>query len=503
METSTPEPAHLTPKQPKVSKPNILTTLWDMLHHKRAALMIGGSLALIVILVIGLLVWRGGTSNRTVASTDSAESTSETGALDASTGYTGIKADVLTNQTFDCVPRSDHEWYRSDRTFTIDPANPDTMYLNVEYKGFYKTTDGGKTWTQKTKGLKVYARSDDKTKGCYSEYPVVRIDPRDHKHLILAMSGGGGGFLDATTPNSQTGGAYQSFDGGDSWKLMINNKMNIYVTDLAFDPSNTKTIYYGTSSNPASWQEADQTKLYVTKGLIYKTTDTAKTWTELSTGIGERSGPTAIMVSTDGKQITAPTYSAVRESADGTGTGLSSGKDTSAVSQMGILKSSDSGKTWSSIQLPGSPAISYGIGSNTAYNHMFFRPEGTNGAISYVSLDGAQTFKKTSQALDIVAYDPFDPTGNHMLGYSTTAGTPPIPSLNLFESSDGGLTWKAWGSLPAEITDLNDTKIRPSVIVWHPTDKNTIYMAGGGGHVWKSTDLGSTWTTLLDYTQLK
>jgi photosystem II stability/assembly factor-like uncharacterized protein len=78
-----------------------------------------------------------------------------------------------------------------------------------------------------------------------------------------------------------------------------------------------------------------------------------------------------------------------------------------------------------------------------------------------------------------------------------------MPGLNLWESKDGGVTWKALGKLPTEIKNLNDPKIRPSKFVWHPTDPNTLFMAGAGGHVWKTTDLGKTWTTLLTYEQLE
>ncbi|HEX3082363.1 MAG TPA: hypothetical protein VHQ86_03845 [Candidatus Saccharimonadia bacterium] len=419
------------------------------------------------------------------------------------TGYTGVAADVLTNQTFDCAPRNEHEWYRTDRTFVIDPKDADTMYVNVEYKGPFKSTDGGKTWGQIAKGLKVYARSDDKTKGCYGEYPVIRIDPADNKHLILGMSGGGGGFLDATTPNSQTGGVYQSVNGGASWKLMINNKMNIYVNDAVFDPVTRGTVYYGTASNPASYQEADQNKLFVTKGLIYQTLDNGKNWTELPTGIGERTGAVRVFVNPkDPKEIMAPTYSAVRQSADGTGTGISTGKDTSAVPQLGILHSTNGGQSWSQVQLPGNLPIMAGFTSPTMFGHQFYVPMSQSGTpVAYVTLDGGKTFKQTKY-LDVVAYDPFDPSGNHAVAYSTVGGTPTRPGLNLWETRDGGLTWAELGTLPAEIKDLNDAKVRPSLITWHPTDLNTIYMSGAGGHIWKSSDLGKTWTTLLDYTKL-
>jgi photosystem II stability/assembly factor-like uncharacterized protein len=417
------------------------------------------------------------------------------------TAYTGVAADVLTNQALECKPRNEHEWYRTDHTLVVDHKNPNTLYVSIEYKGIFKSVDGGKIWVQKTKGIKVYARADDTTKGCYGEYPVIRMDPKNNKHLVIGLSGGGGGFLDATTPNSQVGGVYQTYDGGESWQLMINNKMNIYVTDLAIDPNNPKNVYYSTASNPASWGGSDQDKLYVTTGLIYHTANSGKSWVELPTGIGKYSSVSTVMINpANGKQIVAPTFSAVRQSADGSGTGLSTGKDTSGA-QLGILRTTNGGKTWTASQLPGSPPIINGYFSEQNFNNMFFVAQGTGQPVGYMSQDAGKTFRATDY-MDIVAYDPHDSQGRHAVGYSTTAGTPTMPSLNLFHSTNGGLTWDAAGTLPKEITNLNDHKVRPSKIVWHPTDKKTLYMSGAGGHVWKTTDLGQSWTTLLDLKKL-
>jgi len=411
------------------------------------------------------------------------------------------KGDVLTNQTYDCQPRNEHEWYRTDQTLVVDHSNPDILYVNIEWKGLYKSTDGGKTWTQKIKGIAVYARSDDKTKGCYGEYPVLRIDPTNPKRLILGVSGGGGGNLHPTNPNSQVGGVYQTTNGGESWSQMINDKMNFYVTDVAIDPKSTNIVYYGTASNPSSWTGADQDKIFVKEGLIYKTEDSGKKWRELPTGIGKHTGATSVMVNqSNPKEIVTTTFSANRQSADGSGTGLSSGKDTS-VSQLGILKSVDGGASWATLaKTPDNAPIIRGFSSKNNFNNMFFVSSGSD-MKAYIMTDG-KTLKPSGKYMDIVAYDPLDLSGKHMLGYSTIAGTPTIPNLNLFESNDAGLSWMPRGTLPREITDLNNPKTRPSVIVWHPTDKNAIFMSGAGGHVWKSNDLGSTWTKLLDYTQL-
>lgn len=418
-------------------------------------------------------------------------------------GYTGIVADVLQLQQFECEARSEHEWYRTDRTLVIDPKNPNNLYVSVEHRGIFKSVDGGKTWQLKSKGIKVYARQDNPSKGCYGEYPVIKMNPLDPLHLVAGLSGPGGGFLHPTLPNSQVGGVYQSFDGGENWQLMITDRMNVYVTDVAFDPVNPNTIYYSTGSLPASWGGSDQSKLYVDKGLIYKTSDRGQTWEELPTGIGQNTTVSSILINPlQTNQINAPTFSAVRQSADGTGTGISTGKDTT-VAQLGVLTTTN-GSTWLS-QKPGdNPALIKGFASKNNWQYQYFVPaqSGTSGEPKgFFSGDGGKTFTPTSY-VDIVAYDPYDATGAHALGYSTVLWRPSDPFYTLYESLDGGKTWKPFGRLPSDIPNPNDAKTRPSQLQWGPENNKTLYMNGAGGLVWRSTDLGSTWTRLLEYKQL-
>lgn len=85
----------------------------------------------------------------------------------------------------------------------------------------------------------------------------------------------------------------------------------------------------------------------------------------------------------------------------------------------------------------------------------------------------------------------------------------------MYETTDGGENWKqkindtmngyvthAFGTLPNEITSLQDKKTRVQNIVWHPTDKNTIFLTGANGHVWKSTNNGTSWSVLLSVNKL-
>ena len=423
------------------------------------------------------------------------------------TGYTCIASDIIpakNGPNIDCHPESpDHEWYRTDRTLVIDPTDPNVMYVNVEWKGIFKSTDGGKTWTQKVTGIRAAARADDPTKGCYSEYPVIVIDPFDHNHLVVALSSGGGNFLGPERPYFQFGGVYQTFDGGEHWANMITNKMNTYVNDVAFDPGHRGTIYYTTSSTPSSFGEADQTKRFVTKGLIYKTIDNGKTWTELPSGTGDNCNATFIFINNqDANNLVMPIWCAKRLSADGTGTGKSTGKD-SSIPQMGILHSTDAGQSWSRIASLGDGST-FMYGSPAVFTHMYLIPAAsfTNGTTPYglYTTDGA-TAQKTKY-MDMVAYDPNDATGSHLFGYTTVIVGPQTDpaNLSLWESNDAGATWHPYSRLPAEITDIFTN--RPSKIVWDSKTPTTIYMSAGGGLVWKSTDTAKTWTKLLDYTML-
>ncbi len=411
--------------------------------------------------------------------------------------------DVITNQSFNCAPRNDDEWYRTDHSLALDPKNPKVMYVNIEWKGIFKTTDGGITWGSKSKGIKAYAREDDNTKPCYSEYPTIKINPSDSNHLVIVTSGGGGGYLSLTEPNSQTGGIYQSFDAGESWKIMTGEKMNIYSTDAAFSPNNGNSVFYATSSAPASWQGSDQNMKYVNSGLILKTDNKGESWYELPTGIGERTSVVTLMINpSNPNEIVAPTFSAIRSSSDGSGTGISDGKDLN-VKQMGIIKSVDGGTTWSMIKgSDGNPYISASH-SKKKFTNMYFVPflSGNTLPFGYYTTDGS-TLNKTKH-FDVVTYNPHDIEGNTVLAFTSATIGPASENLNLFRSLDAGKTWNKYGTLPKEIKNPQDRKTRISQISWDPIDKNTIYINGANGYVWKSTDLGMSWTTLLSADKIK
>lgn len=394
-------------------------------------------------------------------------------------------------QTFECAPRSDHEYYRTDQTLVIDPNNPQTMYVNVEFLGFHKSTDGGQTWTRLEDGIKVYGSSDDPNKPCYGEYPYALVDPEDSNRVILATSGPGGGTFNDV--NALGGGIFVSTNAGNSFEQMIDKDMNTYVSSITFDPGDSSVLYYGTNSSPASFLEADPNKIFVKTGLVYKYDN--GTWTELPTGFNPYTGATGVHVNPlNTKELVVFTMSAPKPQGGD--------RSTEGAAQMGVLRSTDGGQTWNATHpLPANYEAVLVHDVSKDFKNMFVTPF-TQGGVSpksFYSTDGGVTFKQSAKFMDYIAYDPNN--SNRLLGYAWQGTQGPVVN-KLFESTDAGATWHEFGSLPAEIQNIGDKKTLISKIIWHPTEKNTIFMSGASGLVWKSVNNGQSWTKLLDYTVL-
>jgi photosystem II stability/assembly factor-like uncharacterized protein len=200
----------------------------------------------------------------------------------------------------------------------------------------------------------------------------------------------------------------------------------------------------------------------------------------------------------DTNDITAATNVIIRNA---------SGPNSISDEQMGIIQSTDGGATWKrKDNLPkGFEAAQQAKAAPRNHNNMYFIAAVQDGkSKSFYSKDAGKTWNESNKLMDMFAFDPNDPTGNRMLGYIWQCyGTPGECPKALYQSTDGGKTWNTFGTLPAEAHDLGNKKARVQNIVWHPTDKNTFFLTGANAYVWKTTDNGATWTTLLSLEKLK
>jgi photosystem II stability/assembly factor-like uncharacterized protein len=158
--------------------------------------------------------------------------------------------------------------YVSDSSGAMDvevmPGNPNTLYAwisRIERKpwtiisgsregGFYKSTDGGETWTKGGRGLPSELIGK-------ANIAVTRANPQRIYLLVEALPGGG---------------LYRSDDGGTSFALVNSTPGLItrpfYYTTLGADPTNADVVYGGAES-------------------FYKSTDGGKTVTVMRTPHGD------------------------------------------------------------------------------------------------------------------------------------------------------------------------------------------------------------------------
>ena len=154
----------------------------------------------------------------------------------------------------------------------IHPRDPNIVYVGTGEPnnrqttrfgdGIYKTTDGGKTFTNI--GLKET-----------QSIARIVIDPKAPETLYVASPG----HLFGPNPDR---GIFKTTDGGKTWNKIKFIDDDTGFTDIAMDPANSNILY------AASYQRRRSGCCFNGGGpgsALWKTTDAGKTWTKL-TGAG-------------------------------------------------------------------------------------------------------------------------------------------------------------------------------------------------------------------------
>ncbi|HEY2905803.1 MAG TPA: hypothetical protein VGJ29_07860 [Vicinamibacterales bacterium] len=213
------------------------------------------------------------------------------------------------------MPIFDSQPVASIGAIAVAPSSPDIVYVgsgesslrdSVGYgNGVYKSTDGGKSWTHL--GL-----ADTQHIG------KVAVDPRNANTVFVAAIGHFYG------PHAERG-VYRSKDGGSTWQKVLYKNDSTGAIDVAIDPVNSQVVYaslwntrrppwyvYGPSNGPG--------------GGIFKSTDGGTTWNQLTNGLpAEGVGRIGLAISPSNPKIVY----AVIDAKEG-----------------GLFRSNDAGATW-------------------------------------------------------------------------------------------------------------------------------------------------------------
>ena len=110
---------------------------------------------------------------------------------------------------------------------------PNTMYA-ATFDGFFRSTDGGTTWTKAT-GNGLQGTSSN----------AIAVDPRNASVVYLGTFGN----------------LFKTTDGGNNWALVSTIPLNFNtVSTIVFDPSSASTMYVGATNG------------------VFKSTDSGATW---------------------------------------------------------------------------------------------------------------------------------------------------------------------------------------------------------------------------------
>ena len=155
----------------------------------------------------------------------------------------------------------------------VAPSDPNIVYVGTGEglqrpdlatgDGMYKSTDAGKTWRHQ-------ALRDGE------QISSIVVDPRDPNRLFVAVLGHPYG------PNVERG-IFRSTDGGETYQKVLYKDENTGGVALAFDPSNSRTVYgvlWASRQGPwenGAWQGPGS-------GL-FKSTDSGDSWRQLTKGL--------------------------------------------------------------------------------------------------------------------------------------------------------------------------------------------------------------------------
>ena len=177
-----------------------------------------------------------------------------------------------TNNAITWTPVFDNEGAYSIGVVTIDPTNPNIVWVGtgennsqraVAYgDGVYKSLDGGKSWTNM--GLRQ------------SEHiSQIYVDPNNSLNVLVAAQGplwNGGGDR----------GLYRTTDGGENWSRILDIDEFTGVNDFVVNPENSDHII------ATSLQRGRHVWGIVGGGpgsAMYKTTDGGASWRVIESGI--------------------------------------------------------------------------------------------------------------------------------------------------------------------------------------------------------------------------
>lgn len=348
----------------------------------------------------------------------------------------------------------------------VHPGNPNIMYVTDALAGVHKSTDGGITWVSVNQGIdaRVGPSNDHIPAFC------VTIDPNNPDVIWVGMT--------------EFKGVYRSANGGATWEKRTNGiveNAGLTVRGIAVQPGNSNVVYAAGELNSFAWAGSERPgkEFDKVRGVVYKSTDGGQSWRAIWRGDNLARYVLIDPGSTNTVYVSTGIFD--REAAN-------SQVALNEPGGVGILKSTDSGATWTTINNglrnlyvgslfmhPGDPRTLLAGTGNITYR---------DGGGLYITRDGGDAW--TYQAGTLITSVELS-TSDASVGYATG-------DTEFFRTSDGGQTWQAflnrggqsWG--PSGIVTGFPIDLQAD-----PRDPQRLFVNNYGGGNFLTTDGGGGW----------
>jgi photosystem II stability/assembly factor-like uncharacterized protein len=303
----------------------------------------------------------------------------------------------------------------------VAPSDPNIIYAGsgeglqrpdlATGDGVYKSTDAGKSWTHLGSGKGGLRDAQQIT--------AILVDPQDPNRVFVAAEGHPYG------PNTERG-VFRSTDGGQSFQKVLYKDENTGAADLAFDPTNSQTIYAVLwAARVAPWEVRSGESFISAGSGIFKSTDGGSNWLPLAKGLPAASdgiGRIGIAVSqSEPNRI----YATVE-----------------AKNNAGVYRSDDAGETWKQVnadhRIGGRGPGAAGIAVAPDNPDVMYVANTT----TWKSTDGGKTFVGFKGAPGGDDYQRIWISTEHSQIIALSSDQGAVISVN------GGETWSSWYNQP-------------------------------------------------------